>query len=249
MDNYEKQKPRANGGKTFSEVYSTEHVEALKQLIARLREQGKTKFFSISIDDELIVQPTDQLEAFDGYLDFMQPFTKKVEIRLYFGRSPNCNRYVFHMHPQSLQGIPSPDIETRLEQALEKQRLETQVMLLQNELKRKKKKLKAYKHIQAELDDKQIDIKELLTKGMELYGQYQASKLPGVNGVQGLPPAAQVEIEAEVSEVDRFYQRLKESCTEKELQRAIRTWEIITKYPELRQEFSAIINSKNQSHG
>ncbi len=250
MEDLEQTKARRNGGKVYNETYSRERVEALKQLVYKFQQQGRPKYFSISIDGELIVPRTEDTETFDEYLDYMELHTETVEVRLYFGESRNSNRYIFHLRQQSLNGIGATvDMDSRVEQALEKHKLETRIMLLETELKRKRKKLRSFKELQAELDDKQIDIKELLTKGMELYGQFQASKVPGINGVQGLPPTEPVEIERELSEADKFYEQLKEQCSDKELLRAIRTWEILSKYPELRGEFNAIIQSKNQHNG
>ncbi len=245
MEDFEKTKARGNGGKVFNESYTKERLDAIKRLVTNFYEQGRKKRYSISVDGELIVATTNDPTNFDEYLDYIEPHTECVEVRLYFGDSPNSNRYIFHLKEMSLDGIKnkSEDVEGRISTALERQSLETEVVTLRKKVKKLKRKLQ---DAEDQLGEKQVDVKELLSQGMQLYGQFN-SKAPA-SPLQGIPQA-EVEIEAELSSADKFYQDLKEQYGEDKLESAIKTWEVFAKYPELRQDFYSIVNQKINQNG
>lgn len=248
MEDLEKTKANRNGGKVLHERFSHERLDAIKRIILNFQQQGRKKRYSISVDGELIVPCTADPEQFGEYMEFIEPHTQQIEVRLYFGDSPNANRYIFHLNDQSLEGITAShlaggNVESKIEEALEKQRLETEVEDLRKKVKRLKRKLK---NANVQLDDKQVDFKELITQGMQLYGTFN-SKAPVA------PPTtlgqAEVQIIPELTEADKFYNELKEKFSEKELERALKTWDLFASHPELRSEFHKIINAKSQQNG
>lgn len=253
MEDLEATKARRNGGRTLHEPYSVQRMEMMKRLITKFDEKGRKKRYSISVDGEIIIPTTYEVEEFDEYLDYVEPTTEVVEIRTYFGDSPNCNRYIFYLKqtpvlngPVALQGPADP--QSQIQQALEKQQLETKIMLLEEELKRKKKKLRNYKGLKEQLEEKQVDIKELMVKGMELYGAFKGGG-PGMpSPIQGLPPA-EVEIERELSPSDKHYAQLKELYGERHLQRGLKLWELFIQHPELQAEFTELITIKKNQNG
>lgn len=251
--------PRNNQTRSSREPYSRDRVENLKNIVVRYRKNGKDKRYSIVVDGEMVIPKTDDPALFDEYLDYVNHLTRFIEVRIYFGNSPNCNIYRFDLHealPQPLQGVPqlgAVEVQEKIQEALSRQRLETDILLLEREKAQKdaeilnlKKKLKGYKKLQAKLDEKQIDISDLFTKGIELFGAFQAKKMGVPGQVQGLPdPApAEVEITRETSEADQHFEELKTVYSDKELLRALRASELFAKYPELRHEFQAIVNTK-----
>ena len=102
--------------------------------------------------------------------------------------------------------------------------------------------------LQAELDDKKLDIKDLLKDGIQLMGQFQAMRNGGTP-VQGIQEA-EVEVHAEAeSPIDIHFNQLKQDYEGEELEKAIKIWEIFTAYPQLQKEFMSIINQKIKKNG
>ncbi len=253
MEDFEATAKNRNGGKVHNEPFSKDRMESIKRIVANYANQGRKKRFSISVDSELIVPSTTDIDMFDDYLDFIDSHTRNIEVRLYFGDSPNANRYLFYLKEPALDGFNKEkerfqeegDVDKKIEDALVKQSLETEVVLLRKKVKRLKRKVNDY---EAQLGEKGTDVKELLSQGLQLYGEYKSKTPPPPTPVHGLPHA-EVEIEAEFSECDKFYQELKENYSEQELQKALKSWEIFAEYPELKQEFTAIVQQKSKKNG
>ena len=246
------------------EAYSPERLERLKRLINNMQERGRVKFFSINLDGEMVVPRTNDLEEFDDLLDFIEPHSKLIEIRTFFGNSSNCNTYQFYLYglPQqpttnSLNGLGAVEVNEKIQEALHKQQLETQLLLMEKEKQaladqvlQLKKKMKKYKNLQTQLDEKKIDINDLLTKGIELLGVFQAKKNGSNAPIQGLPnlPPSEVELVEEKTPAQDHFEQLKDKYSDDQLLRAMKTSEVFVKYPELREEFQAIVKSKKQQH-
>lgn len=245
MEDFQKSREFRNGGKVFHEPYSEERVQSIRRMIETQQKQGKHKRFSISVDGEMVISHTTDLELFDRYQDFIEPNTERLEIRLYFGASPNANRYLFHLKERPFSGLGQLDKPTHVNDivadALERQSIETELETLRRKYKKLKKK---YRLAEAELSEKQTDIKDILSQGMQLYGVFNASKAAESGQVQGLPPATEVQIEHERSKADEFYEELKEQVGEDKLIVALKTWKVFAAHPELRSEFLQIVNQK-----
>lgn len=248
MEDYEKAKAFRNGGKVFHEPYSEDRLSALKRLLEKLQIQQRRKRYSILVDGEMIVHNSYDPTLFDDYLDYVEPHTNTVEVRFYFGDSPNANRYVFHLKEQSTHGLNGlkggkpENVNDLIAEALEKQSIESELILLRKKYKKTKRRLKEAEQL---LEEKQVDVKDLLSQGMQLYGAFQG-KNPVANTVQGLPPISDVEIEPELSEADEFYEELKDQLGEEKLIGALKTWKIFAKHPEMRSQFLEIIQSNTE---
>ena len=240
-------------GRVFTEKYMPSRIERLKNIVRDFEAQGKRKYYSIIVDGETVVAVNSDYRNFDQYKRYTSSQTQSIEVRMMHGNSPNCNRHVFYTSASGLGGVGQIDHQTLVSEALEKQRMEYRIEELQKQLKRKTKKLREYKTLQEELDKGQIDIKDLLAKGIELYGQFTASRAGAGGGaaptVQGAPVQSEVEITAEETKSDRMYGELKAQYSEKQLEKAVRTWKLFAQHPELREEFMAIINQKNSEDG
>lgn len=269
MEDFQENKGlRANYTRKSVERYSRDRLENLKQIVSRFQRNGKGKLYSITVDGELVIPKTNDPEQFDEYLDYLHPTTECIEVRTYYGTSPNCNLYKFYLRevpvfqsPQALQGVPqlgAVEVEEKIQQALSRQKMETEIMLLGREVQQKdaeienlKKKLKNFKKLQAKLDEKQIDISELFTKGIELYGAFQAKKTGVETPIQGPPqtPPAEVVIEPQSSALDRHIEELKNTYTEDQLIDALHAGELFARYPELKDDFQRIIHQKINRNG
>lgn len=258
MEEQEPRKKRNYITNSVKEPYTRERMESIKHIVSRYQKNGKDKLFSISVDGEIVVPKTSDVEQFDDYLEYMNSHTHYIEVRTYFGHSFNCNVYRLTLKEQiqqnTLQGIPqlgALEVQEKINDALSKQKLENDVFMLEKENHNLRKKLKGFKKLQAKLDEKQIDISELFTKGIELFGAFQAKKLASTAQVQGLPtpPAAEVEITPELSEVDQHFNELKREYSDKQILNALQASELFAKFPELRSEFQAIVNAKIKQNG
>lgn len=245
MEDFQKSREFRNGGKVFHEPYSEERIQSIRRMIETQQQQGKHKRFSISVDGEMVINNTTNLELFDRYIDFIEPHTEKLEIRLYFGASPNANRYLFHLKEKPFSGLGQVEKPTHVNDivadALERQSIETELEILRRKYKKLKKKHRA---AQAELSEKETDVKDLLSQGIQLFGVLNAGKPAEQGQVQGLPPTSEVHIEKELSKADEFYEELKEQVGEDKLIVALKTWKVFAAHPELRSEFLQIVNQK-----
>ena len=254
MDNQDNQierkiPKRKATGKVFTESYNEERIERLKNIVHDFFKQGQKKRYCILVDGEMVVSVNSDSRNFDSYKRYLLGNTQSIEVRMFFGNSPNCNRHIFQTNHNQLSGIQSKDVEERIQEALEKQKIENELSYLRKQVKKKNKKLEAFKILQAELDEKQIDIKDLMTKGMEMYQLFKGNGSASSLG-QTSEPIADVEVEIEsTSETDYYYQKLKEQHPEKALMNALKTWEIFTKCPELQKEFNQLINKKIKQNG
>ena len=243
---------KKSSGKVFREVYNPERIELLKSIVNDHYKQGSRKFYSILVDGETVVAKTSDSRSFDNYKKYLMSNTKTLEIRMYFGNSPSANRHLFQMSTTGLGGFRPEDVEEKIKQALAKQKIENELIYLRKELKRKNKKLLKLKELEAELEKakQKPDLEKIIEKSANLFHSIKGNKPP--TALQGAPEnnsEVEVEIEAEETEADRFYQNLLDNYDEKEVIRALKTWAVFTKYPELKDEFVAIVNQKIKKNG
>jgi chromosome segregation ATPase len=152
---------------------------------------------------------------------------------------------MFHLKEKAFGGFGQVEkpahVNDIVADALERQSIETELETLRRKYKKLKKK---YRIAASELAEKQTDIKDILTQGMQLYGVINAGKAADSSQVQGLPPTHEVQIEKELSEADEFYEELKEQLGEQKLIAALKTWAVFASHPELRAEFQQIVKQK-----
>jgi hypothetical protein len=231
-------------GKVFTESYNVERIERLKHIVHDFFKQGQRKRYCILVDGEMVVSVNSDSRNFDNYKKYLLGNTQSIEVRMFFGNSPNCNRHIFQTNHSQLSGVQNKAVEERIKEALEKQSIENELIHLRKQVKKKNKKLQAFKALQAELDEKQIDLNDLMTKGMELFQLFKGNGNANTLG-QTSEPTASVEVEVESSSpTDQYYEQLKQRHPEKTLINVLRTWEVFAKHPELRGEFNQLINQK-----
>lgn len=242
---------KKSSGKVYREVYHPERIERLKSIIADFQRQGSQKFYSVLVDGETVVPKNYNAQNFDNYKKYLLSNTQHIEVRMYFGHSPSCNRHVFQTAQAPLGGIRQEDVDEQIQKALAKQKAENELAHLKKELEKKDKKLKEMKGLEAELEalKKKLELTSLLEKGMGMVQSFQSGTTPALQGT----PEQETEVEVEVSQpetkADQFYQQLISDFGEEKAIKAIKTWQIFTKYPELKNEFIAIVNQKIKKNG
>ena len=125
------------------------------------------------------------------------------------------------------------NVKEQIEQALEQQRQEHLIDYLKRELKRKNKKLKAYKALELELQAEKIDIKDLFRDGLNVFLANYNKNNPQTSQPALAGNTSQVEVEVEEtpqSLVDQEFERLKKKFTEREILLAIKNWEDVIEY-------------------
>ena len=256
MSDFEENKShrRAN---VFNEKYSHERLSYLKRLISNQNQQGIKRDYSLSIDGETIIPRTSDPMLFDSYLRFIEPHTKTVEVRLYFGDSPNSNLYIFDVAPTQYGpglGSPPPEVPAHKDEVvmlmMEKKDLEKDLLFVNAELKRYKKKIKKHKKNQGE----STGMKDVILNGLEIFKQYAMAKagapaaLQAPRQMEGVEESVHIEPERP-SRADRRFQSLKESLSEKQLDQIIAAWSMIAKYPDVMAKVAELLESKNKENG
>lgn len=276
MEEYEETSvPRGNKSRTQLDTYSPERMERMKQILEISADEGEPQYFSIHVDGMIVVKKTTDIEKFDNYMAFVYPQTRYVELRTFFGDSPNCNTYrlLFSAVPSAtLQGVPqlgAAEIGEKINEAVTRERQQNKIEALEKENAKLeeenaalRKKLKRYRKQEEEsrANDKSEN-RELIKTGVELFGPFLAAKLGApsptpVDGLAATPQTIDVEIEAvneselsEPSEVDKQFEAMKAEYSEKELARALNAMQLFADHPELKSEFETVITSKINENG
>ncbi|MBI3235115.1 MAG: hypothetical protein HYZ42_13960 [Bacteroidetes bacterium] len=267
---------RNNATRAKVNTFTFELLESLKHRITLLNTDENEKRYAILIDGDMIVSPTTDVERFDDYLKFIDQTCSILEVRLFHKDSPNCVPHKFTLKDSVYFGTPPKnglgeiEINEKIEQAIQSERQESKIALLQakieqitkmnDQLKEENKtlirKLKKVKKSRAKLygsmNENKTDYTDLIGKGIELFGIYQNAK-------NGAPPnvettvdgVATVSIEPEKSETstkktefDEVVDELKAEFSDDQLINAMRATELFANHPELKSEFQAIINAK-----
>jgi hypothetical protein len=239
-------------GKIFTETYNPQRIERLKNIISDFRAQGKPKRYCILVDGEMVVPVNRDASNFDNYKRYLEAHTQNIEVRMYFGDSPNCNKHIFHTSQMTLSGTQK-GVQEQIEEALEKQRIQTELETLRSKLKRKNKIIEEYEgvieELEGELEKNSVDIKGVLDKGMQLFGQWKANN--NAQPVQGIPESnVEVEVQSEPeSKSDKFYQQMKDKYSQESLDGSLKIWSVWLKHPELKGEFMKIVKQKIKEDG
>lgn len=197
---FQDQNTRGNGTRVTTEQYSPQAMERIKRLLENFSRSGETKYFSILVDGEMVVAKTSDPESFDNYKDFVHDLTKEVHVRLFYGNSPNCNTYKFHLAKDPLSGVDLA--EQRVTEALEKHKKEQQI----SELRKKNKKLKRkVATLKAELEENSniFSIKnadKLKDTASSVFGVINSIRNPSAGTLTGVSEEAEVSFEPTVDE-------------------------------------------------
>ncbi|MBL4625900.1 MAG: hypothetical protein JKY42_12290 [Flavobacteriales bacterium] len=255
MENTNKNRKGGGTGKVFTETYNPQRIGRLKNIITDFRQQGKPKRYCILVDGEMIVSINKDPSNFDNYKRYLETHTQTIEVRMFFGDSPNCNKHLFHTSQASLSGTQK-GVQEQIEEALEKQRIKAEIETLRSKLKRKNKIIEEYEETideyEKELDKKKLDVKGMFKDGMELLGQWN-TKNNGAKPVQGIPDTT-VEVKAETetkpeAKSDKFYQKMKNKYSQESLDGSLKIWSVWLKHPELKDEFMKIVKQKIKEDG
>lgn len=250
LENQQEQPKRKPTGSTYTEGFDPERIERLKTIVKDFEQaEGKGKRYCIIVDGEMVVPTNTESAKFDNYKRYLLGNSNEVEVRMFFGESPNCNKHIFKTDYKVLNG-PEKDVDSLVQEALIKERQLTKIKSLQSELKRKNKKLKQFKELQSQLDEKKLNVKDLIQDGIKVLGQINAMRNGSpVTPIQGVNDSeVEVEIESD-SPVDNHIKRMKSDYSDKELEKGIKIWEIFSSHPELQQDFMKIINQKIKKNG
>ena len=75
--------------------YDIQQIERLKSIVADFHTQGKRKRYSVLVDGETVVPINTDARKFDNYKRYLLNSTGRVEVRMYFNDSNNCNQVCF----------------------------------------------------------------------------------------------------------------------------------------------------------
>lgn len=251
MEDIAQTKGYRNGGKVFKESYSSDRMAAIKKSIQKLQEYGKNQKYSISVDNIVVVPTTSEIEDFDAYVEFLNLDTRVVEVRMYFGASPNSNRHIFYLKDESLGGLMGQgnlsgmDVDNRIQEALDKQRLETEVLLLRKKLKSRKRQIEELEELLSKEPETKVDMNTIMDKGVQLFGMFQQGQGSAALPMQGAPQET-VEVQLERTPAQQAFDLLKSKYPDHKILDAINTWSELMARPELQEQIIEFLNTKRQ---
>jgi ferredoxin-fold anticodon binding domain-containing protein len=84
------------------ERFSEEKIEKLKKHLEFYHEKGQAIDFEIIIDGFKTVRRTVDPSDFDVYKTSIEEDTKEVTVRLFTGKSNNCDKIIFYLKEENL---------------------------------------------------------------------------------------------------------------------------------------------------
>ena len=241
---------RSNGSQVFTEKYSEEAVDRLKNLVLTFANQGEDKYYMILVDGEIVVAKNCDGHNFDKYLQFVTKHTQSVEVRMFQGLSPNCNKYKFQMNKGLSGANQNVDVQAEIDKALEEQRLQTELKTLKEKLDKKERKIQKLK---AKLEEKETGMEqfvELVKNGTQLAGAFGINPNKGLSGTPEPESEVDVEIEEEnqepsVSENQQVFNDLLNTFGEDGIKNALGWITILSTNPKLQEKMKEEINKLN----
>lgn len=191
---------RSNGSQVFTEAYSGQAVKRLKDLVKAFYNQGERKYYCILVDGEIVVPKNADVRKFSRYLQFINKNTHQVEVRMYQGTSPNCNKYLFIFNKAAaLSGNSSElSVQEQIEKALEKQRIENELVSLKEQLEQTIEERDELIKENEERGTGLEQLTKLLKEVAPLAGAFGLTPKTGLAGTtQEAKPDAEVDIEIE----------------------------------------------------
>lgn len=174
--------------KITTEKYDLVRIEKLKHFLESNQQNGKPKFYEVFVDNLKVVEKTSDPDAFDNYLVYMGDDTRMVKVLIYTSTEncPRNDKFIYTVHdPQQekkseeLNGI---EIENRINTAIDKERSNNHLVLLQKELGETKQKLEECEQYNEELEDKLTEVEkefEAFRKKRISVSEMSAGKLVG----------------------------------------------------------------------
>lgn len=243
---------RGNGSQVFTQPFSEAGMNRLKHLIITFYKQGERKFYSVLVDGEIIIPKTCDGRKFDRYIQFVNPHTHTVEVRMYQGQSPNCNRHQFIVH-KGFSGFGEPDnVQTQIDKALEQQATQNRLGELEKELSRKSKKLRKLKKFIDEADSESgLDkVKEFASQLMGFAGALGIGR--GIPTPNNNSQESEVEIEPDedTSGSQQIFDDMVETFGEEGVKNALGWMTVLASNPDLQEKLKEEIkNLKQEKNG
>ncbi|MBI2968900.1 MAG: hypothetical protein HYY40_13955 [Bacteroidetes bacterium] len=102
--------------------YSPLKIQQFKMWLEEMKEQNKTQYFEVFVDDFKIVPRTDNIEDFDRHEQYLDEDTQKVTVLYY--NTPNSNRYKKNIYllknksqpVQQNQTLSGPEVDAKIEE-------------------------------------------------------------------------------------------------------------------------------------
>lgn len=251
---------RGNGTQVFTEPYSKEAVARLKNLVLAFYDQGENKYYSISVDGETVVAKTSDGRKFERYEKFINEHTQHVEVKMYQGLSPNCNKYQFTIS-RGLSGTGQGfDLMKQIEKAREEERvkieLETTKTKLKEALELIEKKDKKLKKLKEEMPTGADTIEKLAGTISGVISTISAARNPALAGVPQPEAEVKIEPEQEESELEedeskslQTYNAIVAKYGEDQIDKAFSWLVAISENPELMAKIKEELTKKNNSNG
>lgn len=122
------------------ETYSRQKIDNLYQYLLNSKEQGEPEDYEIFVDAFKVVKRTNDLNRFESYTDFIQPYTKEITILIYDGTSPRNTKHYFKIKEDvdkenSKQALSGVEIDNRIADGINaaKEKWETELLRKENE--------------------------------------------------------------------------------------------------------------------
>ena len=247
---------RGNGSQIYTEPFSENAIGRLKHLVVTFYNQGERKYYAIAVDGETVVPKNSDGRKFNRYLQFVNEDTKTVEVKMFQGYSPNCNKYLFVLN-KGLSGVAGQqeNVQAKIEAALKAQEIQNELEWLRTELEKKDKKIRKQKKMLENSGINMVEVNKFVQEGKGILGALGF----GINsgGVSGIPqePEAEVEVEIETegdqphSEEQEIYHQLVENVGKKGIKKVLRIMTKLSQHPELESKLDEVLNNKNKTDG
>lgn len=254
---------RGNGTQVFTEPYSRAAIARLKNLILAFFNQGEDKWYSISVDGETVVQRTRDSRKFDDYERFVCEYTRHVEVKMFQGNSPNCNKYVFTIPTKSLNGIGSlsgADIQSQIDRAVEEHRVKMELEQTKTKLKEAEesilKKDKKLKKLKGEIPTGADTAEKWVNTISGVIASISAARNPGLSGAPA-QPNAEVSVEADSEEEEenddteslKIYKMLHEKFGEEQIIKAYNWLAVLAANPDIGEKIKEELDKKKAENG
>ncbi|MBI3133634.1 MAG: hypothetical protein HYZ14_03065 [Bacteroidetes bacterium] len=254
---------RGNGTQVFTEPYSRAAIARLKNLILAFFNQSEYKYYSISVDGETVVQRTCDSRKFDDYERFLCEYTRHVEVKMFQGTSPNCNKYVFTIPNKSASGlgmVGATDMQSQIDRAVEEQRVKmelentrTKLIEAQEAILKKDKKIKKLKE---EIPSGADTAEKWVNTIGGVFSNIAAAKNSGLAGTPVQPqaeasiePDGEEEEETDETESLKIYKRLHEKFGEETIIKAFTWLAVLAANPDIGEKIKEALDQKKTENG
>lgn len=174
--------------KITTEKYDLVRIEKLKHFLESNQQSGRPKFYEVFVDNLKVVDKTSDPTVFDNYLVYMGDDTRMVKVLIYTSTEncPRNDKFIFTVRDtqqenrhEELSGI---EVENRINTAIEKERANNHLQVLQKELEQARQKLQECEEYNDELEEKLTAVEtefEAFRKKKISFSEMNTGKLVG----------------------------------------------------------------------